>query len=75
MDPEVFSTILLPTSGVHDLARTETWVCAICRFYDPPAKEAPPTTEWIGCDCNRWYLLESRIQSYQARFFLFYTYL
>jgi hypothetical protein len=26
------------------MTRTETWVCAICRFYDPPAKEAPPTT-------------------------------
>lgn len=42
-------------SGYHDMTRAETWVCAICKCYDPPAKESTPTTEWIGCDCNRWY--------------------
>jgi hypothetical protein len=34
-------------------------VCTICECYDPPEEENdlinPTTTEWIGCDCNRWY--------------------
>ena len=43
-------------SGVHDITRKDTWVCAICECYDPPEEDsARPTTEWIGCDCNRWY--------------------
>ena len=43
------------------MARVETWVCAICKQYDPvlpkgvtDPSQAPPT-EWVGCDCNRWY--------------------
>merc|ERR1719215_2614636 len=53
-----------PTSGFHDLDDVETWVCAICQCYDPvitsPIKNPQQsallmTTEWIGCDCNRWY--------------------
>ena len=47
-------------TGFHDMARVETWVCAICKQYDPILEpgtdpENAPTTEWIGCDCNRWY--------------------
>ncbi len=54
----------LETSGFHDLEDVETWVCAICQCYDPiitsPVKNPQQnallvTTEWIGCDCNRWY--------------------
>ena len=52
----------VPTSGFHDLEDVETWVCAICKCYDPvissPIKGSQQelaTTEWIGCDCNRWY--------------------
>jgi hypothetical protein len=32
-------------------------VCAICECYDPPEEEVEDhtTTEWVGCDCNRWY--------------------
>jgi len=52
------------STGYHDLEDVETWVCAVCQCYDPiittPVKnnkqaEAMMTTEWIGCDCNRWY--------------------
>lgn len=51
------------TSGFHDLEDVETWVCAICQCYDPiitsplkgPGSDILATTEWIGCDCNRWY--------------------
>ena len=47
-------------TGFHDLDDVETWVCAICQCYDPVIKnprdkELLMTTEWIGCDCNRWY--------------------
>ena len=46
-------------SGYHDMTNVETWVCAICRLYDPATSEfgegSGDTTEWIGCDCNRWY--------------------
>jgi len=48
-------------SGYHDMSNVETWVCAICHLYDPAATDEPgggddgDTTEWIGCDCNRWY--------------------
>ncbi len=47
-------------SGYHDLSDVETWVCAICKKYDPVLpKGADPTkavnTEWVGCDCDRWY--------------------
>ena len=42
------------------MANVETWKCAICKQYDPvlPTGVEPskmPTTEWVGCDCNRWY--------------------
>ena len=35
-----------------------TWVCAICRQYDPvlPSGADPgdlENTEWVGCDCSR----------------------
>ena len=51
------------STGFHDLEDVETWVCAICQCYDPvltspiknPQQELLMTTEWIGCDCNRWY--------------------
>ena len=46
-------------SGYHDMSNVETWVCAICQCYDPADAGQDPgsgdTTEWIGCDCNRWY--------------------
>ncbi len=53
----------LPSTGFHDMENVETWVCAICGCYDPilssPLKAAIPeagaTTDWIGCDCNRWF--------------------
>jgi len=47
--------------GYHDMENVETWVCAICEKYDPvlpvrtSPEDIPPTTEWIGCDCNRWF--------------------
>eukprot|EP00092_Neocalanus_flemingeri_P071742 GFUD01088202.1.p1 GENE.GFUD01088202.1~~GFUD01088202.1.p1 ORF type:complete len:454 (+),score=102.91 GFUD01088202.1:68-1429(+) len=45
--------------GLHDLENTTTWVCAICGQYDPilPGSSSGDgdTTEWIGCDCNRWF--------------------
>ena len=33
-------------------------MCAICECFDPPVDVFDPshaTTDWIGCDCNRWY--------------------
>ena len=44
----------LQTSGFHDMANVETWKCAICKQYDPVGPSGA-TTEWVGCDCNRWY--------------------
>jgi len=44
--------------GLHDLRNLDTWVCAICGRYDPVlprGEELENTTEWIGCDCNRWF--------------------
>jgi len=45
--------------GLHDLENTTTWVCAICGQYDPilpgSISRDGDTTEWIGCDCNRWF--------------------
>ena len=43
--------------GWHDLQNVDTWVCAICGQYDPilpGGSELGSTTEWIGCDCNRY---------------------
>ena len=42
------------------MSNVETWVCAICHCYDPvdaghEVEGTGDTTEWIGCDCNRWY--------------------
>jgi len=44
-------------TGNHDMENVETWVCAICGRYDPILTGAGDTntTEWIGCDCNRWF--------------------
>ncbi|CAB4059639.1 unnamed protein product [Lepeophtheirus salmonis] len=43
-------------TGFHDMMNVETWICAICEEYDPNIANADQsTTEWIGCDCNRWY--------------------
>ena len=47
-------------TGYHDMSNVETWVCAICKCYDPvdaghDMEGTGDTTEWIGCDCNRWY--------------------
>lgn len=49
-------------AGFHDMTNVETWVCAICQQYDPPisisasaSSDNKATTEWIGCDCDRWY--------------------
>jgi rubredoxin len=37
----------------------ETWVCALCKQYDPvlpdDMRANAPQTEWVGCDCNRWF--------------------
>jgi hypothetical protein len=45
--------------GLHDMENTTTWVCAICGQYDPilpgSISRDGDTTEWIGCDCNRWF--------------------
>ena len=34
-------------------------VCGICHEYDPPRQDEnslkPYTTEWVGCDCDRWF--------------------
>ena len=39
--------------GKHDWENSRTWMCAICGQYDPVQAQGS-TTEWIGCDCNRW---------------------
>lgn len=43
------------SKGLHDMDNTQTWVCAICAQYDPQTNDPGETTEWIGCDCNRWF--------------------
>ena len=58
----------LSGSGVHDEGNDRTWKCTICRRYDPKLPRGAAArrgggskgsgngqTEWIGCDCNRWY--------------------
>lgn len=56
--PDLASPSAIP-SGYHDMSNVETWVCAICHLYDPATSDtvegSGDTTEWIGCDCNRWY--------------------
>ena len=47
-------------AGLHDLSNVETWVCAICSNYDPVLPEGvdpevAANTEWVGCDCGRWF--------------------
>jgi len=50
------STPRAKDKGRHDIRNVETWVCAICGQYDPVLPGGGgDTTEWIGCDCNRWF--------------------
>ncbi|TRY67209.1 hypothetical protein TCAL_02910 [Tigriopus californicus] len=47
-------------TGFHDMSNVHTWVCALCSQFDPvlpPGVESGPSseTEWVGCDCDRWY--------------------
>jgi len=48
----------LHITGYHNERDNNTWVCYTCKCYDPIYSEnekIPESTEWIGCDCGRWY--------------------
>lgn len=47
-------------TGCHLETDNNTWLCYICKCYDPVYNDKEidacgDTTEWIGCDCERWY--------------------
>ena len=53
-------TYQLPDYTGQHFPDEDTIVCGICLQFDPPATEANAnaqkyTTEWVGCDCDRWF--------------------
>jgi len=56
---------LFTSSKIEDVTgkygvEEELVTCAICNLMDPPVDPENPqssaeTTEWVGCDCYRWY--------------------
>ena len=60
---EPASNATLNTSGFGDEVliekESEDIMCGLCNEYDPPIPNAVGgstyTTEWVGCDCERWY--------------------
>lgn len=48
------------TDQYRDQDTDEEVLCGICNHYDPPlspenATGLTYTTEWVGCDCDRWF--------------------
>ena len=60
---EPASNATLNTAGFGDEVliekESEDIKCGLCNEYDPPIPNAVGgstyTTEWVGCDCERWY--------------------
>jgi len=54
------STLEDVTDQYKDQDSDEEVLCGICNHYDPPISPLNPigltyTTEWVGCDCDRWF--------------------
>jgi len=54
------STLEDVTDQYKDQDSDEEVLCGICNHYDPPlspenATGQTYTTEWVGCDCDRWF--------------------
>ncbi|TRY62829.1 hypothetical protein TCAL_16553 [Tigriopus californicus] len=56
------SSVLVDVTAAYD--DRDDIVCGICEQFDPPVspensgdkrKRAKYTTEWVGCDCDRWF--------------------
>ena len=60
---EPASNATLNTAGFGDEVliekESEDIMCGLCNEYDPPIPNtvggSTYTTEWVGCDCERWY--------------------
>lgn len=60
---EPASSATLNTAGFGDEVliekESEDIMCGLCNEYDPPIPNtvggSTYTTEWVGCDCERWY--------------------
>ena len=52
-----------PSSQLEDFTgkyaedEEENYTCGICNQFDPPDQSSTTryTTEWVGCDCERWF--------------------
>ena len=52
-----------PSSKLEDFTgkyaedEEENYTCGICNQFDPPDQSSTTryTTEWVGCDCERWF--------------------
>lgn len=52
-----------PSSKLEDFTgkyaedEEENYTCGICNQFDPPDQSSTTryTTEWVGCDCGRWF--------------------
>jgi len=42
------------TEQYLDLSEEEQVMCGICGSWDPPSNSSI-TTQWVGCDCDRWF--------------------
>ena len=54
------STLEDVTAQYQDQDTDEEVLCGICSHYDPPLNPENTTgltytTEWVGCDCDRWF--------------------
>ena len=61
--PSLKYTKKSPTSKLEDFTgkyaeeEEENYTCGICNQFDPPDQSSTTryTTEWVGCDCERWF--------------------
>ena len=44
-------------TGKYAEEEEESYTCGICNQFDPPDQSSITryTTEWVGCDCERWF--------------------
>ena len=61
--PSLKYTKKSPSSKLEDFTgkyaeeEEENYTCGICNQFDPPDQSSTTryTTEWVGCDCERWF--------------------
>ena len=57
------ATKLEDVTGKYAAEEEESYTCGICHHFDPPLQTeigndkntTRYTTEWVGCDCERWF--------------------